>query len=775
MSKMKLGTKIIVGFCLLILITLLLGTLAIYNMKGVEGDSVQLATEFIPEVDIATEIQGAANRLMYEMRGYSMSENITYYEGAQTELAALETALGRADDLAGRAKHLTKLKSEIESIRNALNEYRQAMKDTRSTIERLTTSLDNMVKEANAYVDLCTQYLDGQKAGFNQELEERQRKIRLVEELTLIGTQSRVLNFKAQATNDTDLLAEAIANLDKVDKVTAELRRITRDKDDLLLIDASMTAARNYQAAIREFLAEFRKGVVADPNILARARNIMDENAAVYTNDTSKFFKGQQQKLEQDMTSRNFKMSLANEVIILGKDTRVETLRMLAFDKPELAKGALDSFPKIDEKLEELKKLSTGDQNLRHLEEVKKTAGEYKTGLLSVISDSEKIVALDQKRNQLGDAMIDACINLADAGLKNTNQIADNAMNNLSLSSMVMVIGLIVALVLGVVLALVITRSITKPINNVIDGLSTGADQVASASEQVSSASQQLAEGSSEQAAAVEETSSSLEEMASMTKQNADNATHANSLMTETKHTVDRAGHSMKDMSQAMNEIATSGQEISKIIKTIDEIAFQTNLLALNAAVEAARAGEAGQGFAVVADEVRNLAQRAAEAAKNTSGLIEDTINKIDTGNQLVRSTGEAFTEVESNAGKVAELVGEIAAASQEQSQGIEQISRAMSQMDQVTQQNAANAEESASAAEELNAQSESMKDVVNDLITMVGGQLIDTTRKVRTPVKKAIAPPSRTLAAGPKQEKPKRKEVSADQLIPMDDDFSDF
>jgi len=171
-----------------------------------------------------------------------------------------------------------------------------------------------------------------------------------------------------------------------------------------------------------------------------------------------------------------------------------------------------------------------------------------------------------------------------------------------------------------------------------------------------------------------------------------------------------------------MEEITTASEETSKIIKTIDEIAFQTNLLALNAAVEAARAGEAGAGFAVVAEEVRNLALRAAEAARNTSGLIEGTVKRIREGSEMVLSTNDAFKEVAGSASRVGELVSEIAAASQEQAQGIAQINRAAAEMDKVTQQTAANAEESAAAAEEMNAQAQQMKYIVTVLVGIIGG-----------------------------------------------------
>jgi methyl-accepting chemotaxis protein len=286
----------------------------------------------------------------------------------------------------------------------------------------------------------------------------------------------------------------------------------------------------------------------------------------------------------------------------------------------------------------------------------------------------------------------------------------------------IFVIGVLM-LVLAAISALLFARNITRPIMKVVGGLNEGADQVAAASGQVSASSQSLAEGASEQAASLEETSSSLEEMSSMTRQNADNASEANKLITKAEQVTKQADESMSRITRSMVEISHASEETQKIIKTIDEIAFQTNLLALNAAVEAARAGEAGAGFAVVADEVRNLALRAADAAKNTAALIEGTVIKVQEGSDLVKKANDEFKEVVSSVKRLGDLVEEIAAASQEQAQGIDQVNKAVAEMDKVVQQNAATAEESAAAAEEMNAQAEQMKVYVGDLVNTIGGE----------------------------------------------------
>ena len=242
-----------------------------------------------------------------------------------------------------------------------------------------------------------------------------------------------------------------------------------------------------------------------------------------------------------------------------------------------------------------------------------------------------------------------------------------------------------------------------KPVIASVHGITDRIERIASASDEVVTASRSLADGAAEQAAAVEETSSSLKQLSAMTRENADNSAEANQAVSETQEIVSRAYDSMKQLNASIAEISRASEETSKIIRTIDEIAFQTNLLALNAAVEAARAGEAGAGFAVVANEVRNLALRAAEAARNTSALIEGTIGKIQEGAGLAARTNDEFSLIKEGSRKISGLIGKMATASQEQAQGIGQISQAVGELDKVVQRNTADADKMAHTSNEMN------------------------------------------------------------------------
>ena len=278
-----------------------------------------------------------------------------------------------------------------------------------------------------------------------------------------------------------------------------------------------------------------------------------------------------------------------------------------------------------------------------------------------------------------------------------------------------------IALFVGCAVLVMVRRS-TVSLREQILRISDGIDQVALSAEQVSASSQVLAQGAAEQAASLGETATTSQEITSLTKKNLESAQSVAQLMLDAESNVDRMTQAFERMSGSMKEINSSSEKIARIIKVIDEIAFQTNILALNAAVEAARAGEAGMGFAVVADEVRNLAQRSAQAAKDTAGLIEESIGKSNEGASKLEEVAQAITISTGISLKVKTLADETNVGSKEQARSIEQISKAIADMEQLTQKTAASAEESASAGEEMSGQSQEMKAAVAELVAVVGG-----------------------------------------------------
>ncbi len=848
---MTVGKRIVLGFSAVVLIAVALGGLGVWNMLVAKTDSTKLAEEYIPEVKVATDIRGAANRMMYQMRGYSLTEQSDYYEAAQQEKEALSRHLAEANELATTAVHLKALKGQIELAKVAEVEYDGLMEHTKTGIAALAEKRRNLDQAAAAYTFSCGDFLAGQNKAFKRDLDERQTKVAVVSEIGNLGTQVRVTNFRAQALGDMALMQKAAVRLGGLAKLTGQLRPITRDAEDKKRIDDTEAtagrygkliasyikthgelehagkkmdaAAKAYMQNCASFLAgqngkmdkefdqqgadlrerlrkitlvndvidlgndvrvtNFRARANQDPKLMQQAiarlggieritadlrsitreaadikriedtegaakaylaameecrnsflqlgqhRANMDTAAGQYVAQCKSFLQGQQTKLATDMRERHDKITLINDVVDLCNDSRVKSFKAQATRSPELIRDALKNFSTLDEKYAALRKITRLEADLKHIDSTKASGDQYASALTGFLGEWTKLQDLAKQREQSGQAVIDTCKATADAGMAQTDKIATNAAASLSANSTVMIVGLAIGTVFAIFCAIWITRSTVRPLTHIIKELTSGANQTASAASQVSSTSQSLAEGASEQAAAVEETTSSIEEIASMIKQNADNAQEAQTLAATARSSADTGGEAMGRMSTAIEDIKKSSDETAKIIKTIDEIAFQTNLLALNAAVEAARAGEAGKGFAVVAEEVRNLAQRSAEAAKNTAEMIEDATKNADNGVSISKEVAQSLNDIADGSRKVNDLVAEIAAASQEQHQGIDQINQAVTQMDQVTQSSAANAEESASASEELSAQAEGMQGMVDELTTMIGG----TTQSAQT------------------------------------------
>ncbi len=367
----------------------------------------------------------------------------------------------------------------------------------------------------------------------------------------------------------------------------------------------------------------------------------------------------------------------------------------------------------------------------------------------------------------------------------NTYNLA--AKKNTQISFNILLILGLTAVALGILIAYAITRSITLPVNIIASSLSDSASQVAAASGQLAASSQQLSEGCSEQASSVEETSATLQETTSMVLQNNGNTQQAVELSGLTRDAAQKGHQEMQEMMNSIKEIKNSSDQAAKIVKMIDDIAFQTNILSLNAAVEAARAGEAGVGFAVVAEEVRNLAQKSAQAAKDTAAIIETNIGLSTQGVLISEKVKNDLDEITLQTKKVSELMQEISAAGSEQSQGIGQVNQAIIQIETVTERNAANAEQTASASEELNAQAENLSEIVQQLSELVNGSRKSPVNPHKNPKKipqnsswggneriPALKTGLQTKEITPDNSL-KTKIIRPEEVIPLEKDFSQF
>ncbi|MBF0527863.1 MAG: HAMP domain-containing protein [Deltaproteobacteria bacterium] len=322
-------------------------------------------------------------------------------------------------------------------------------------------------------------------------------------------------------------------------------------------------------------------------------------------------------------------------------------------------------------------------------------------------------------------------------------------------------------------------QKMVMSLNDALGQVNEAVKQAVSGAGQVSDASLALSQGAAKQAAALEQITSSMTQMASQTKSNAENASQANKLALFAREAAESGNGQMVEMTSAMKGINDSSKEIAKIIKAIDDIAFQTNLLALNAAVEAARAGKHGKGFAVVAQEVRNLAGRSAKAAQETAELIEDSMKKAENGANILAKTAKSLADIVDRVTKAADLVGEIAASSNEQAQGIAQINQGLSQIEQVTHQNTANAEQTASAAEELAGQAANLQEIVGQfkLKNQDSPALLSFQDSNPLTPMKQLAPAAPSLPGGGRQpaelQKLSRGEqiVKPEEVISLDDD----
>jgi methyl-accepting chemotaxis protein/methyl-accepting chemotaxis protein-1 (serine sensor receptor) len=488
---------------------------------------------------------------------------------------------------------------------------------------------------------------------------------------------------------------------------------------------------------------------------------------------------------------------------MLALEIKADAEKLMSLGRAEMVRGYMRDLPGIDRYHREfatvaesiqaesttLDGMVAGPDAKQAIDEIRAAAGsmaesEQEMNEAIVAGDMAKAgIAYETKMfpaNRASSSSLENLLRVQAELLEGDKQEASAAISN---SHLISAVTLLVCLGLGVAVLFGV-RGMNRDLLAGVTELAESIGQIASAASQVAASSQSMAQGASEQAATIEETSSASTEINSMAQRNTENSRSTAEIVTGAQVRTEQTNTFLKEMVEAMDGITSSSQKISKIIKVIDEIAFQTNILALNAAVEAARAGSAGMGFAVVADEVRNLAQRSAQAAKDTAELIEESIERSNGGKTKVDQVAGGIHTVTDETAKIKLLVDEINLGSVEQSRGIDQISRSITEMEHVTQSNAASAQESAAAAAALSSQAQGMRAVVERLSEMVGaaigaGAIAPAHRPAATAVPQAqTGVPVRGAARYSESNGSPARGASmatARSSFPMDDDFKEF
>lgn len=660
-KRLTFSRKIVLGLLASLALVAVFSGAAAVRMLKVARAAGELATAYVPEVEVSNELERGVFESRLAAMEYVFSSRAADLEESRRKLAGARDALERAaalsnaqNVLAGLKQHVAEAKSGIDAFASSAGNLEQQQNEMAELRGKMESASRSLTESASQYLALQNNLIASEiGAGENKDrILERLNRIQLGMKINSLGAELRAAELRAQMTREYTELAQVSQSLNKVSAFLRALRNLTKEAESTRQLELVDKAVGLYKESVESMINKHQALSAANEN-LRKAGSLLTATAKATAGAGI---------TEARRMADNADAALHSAIGQLVGGLLLSTLLGVVF-AVFVARGIVRPISRLAQASKQLAEL-----NAR-------------------LAQAAEMVAA-------GDLSVETDISGARIPGLDLSGMADDEIGQLtrSFAEMAERQG-----VLGHAFEMMTSR-----LGVTLASVNQTAGEVASRSAQVSSASQSLSQGATEQAASIEQIASSLTEIGSQTSTNAEGASEAQGLARETREAAEKGAEQVQAMIAAMSDIQVSSKEIVKIVKVIDDIAFQTNLLALNAAVEAARAGRHGKGFAVVAEEVRNLAARSAKAARETAEGISESITKVDRGTAVAADTAQALTQISTRIAKVYVLVNEIAAASRQQAQGVSQVSIGMSQIDRVTQENTASAEQTAAVAENL-------------------------------------------------------------------------
>jgi methyl-accepting chemotaxis protein len=400
MKNMKLGAKIALGFGILIVIAGILGGVGIVQMGTVERETAKLAQEYVPEVEMAVELRGAANRVMYDMRGYAFTEDAKFHDSAQKELQAVDNALEKGRRLEMKSKNLKALKGQLEVATGAVEAYKDLVKQSVETVSKMQADRKILDASAGKYMANSNDFLAGQNEAFKKDLAERQKKVEIVTDIVTLGTKVRVSNFKAQATGDMGLMLEAMNLLAGLKKHTGELRPITTSPADIKRIDDTEAAAQRYAKNMSAYIETVNK--------MTTDEQMMDAGAGRYMKNCNDFLTSQNEAMRKEfnqiganLEERLEKISLVNDIIDLGNAVRVMNFKGQATQDPKLLQQAALKLKGLEKITKKLRKITRKAEDIKEIDNIESAADTYLSAMGEYLKSYQ---GLDSIRTEMDDA-----------------------------------------------------------------------------------------------------------------------------------------------------------------------------------------------------------------------------------------------------------------------------------------------------------------------------------------------------------------------------------